>query len=53
MDLNHEVRACAVTLYNSTTLTQICMIYCVVSDRGLHQGIVSDIGLSVEMKMCG
>ena len=52
-DLDHKVRACAVTFCNSETLIQICMIYAVVSDSGLHKGIVADIGLSVEMKMCG
>jgi len=53
VDPNHKVRACAITFCNLETLIQICVIYSVVSDRGLHQGIVSDIGLSVGMKMCG
>jgi hypothetical protein len=36
-DLDHKVRACAIAYCISETLVQqICMIYAVVSDSGLH-----------------
>jgi len=36
VDMDHKVRACAVTFCISETLIQISVIYTVVSDSGLH-----------------
>ena len=52
--LNHnKVRASVITFCNSQTLIQNCLLYVMIYDSGLQQGIMLDIGLSVEMKMCG
>jgi hypothetical protein len=52
-DLDRKVRAAAIIFLNLETHIQICMIYVVVSDSGLHQRIMVDTGLSVELKMWG
>jgi hypothetical protein len=52
-DLGHKVSAAAITSCNLETHIQICVICVVVSESGLHQRIMVDIGLPVEMKLWG
>ena len=51
---NHnKVRTSAITFCNSQTLIQNCLIYVMVYECGLQQGIMLNVCLFVGMKMCG